>query len=111
MSTELAWAAGFFDGEGTFYRRSRRSRKEFNIEVSQRDRRVLDRFNEAVGHGKVINRNGRGATKPHFMWVCYRREDVYSTVNKLWPYLGEVKKEQIIRATDDITGHGGSCGV
>lgn len=111
MSIELAWAGGFFDGEGTFYRRTRRKGQEFNIEVSQTDRRPLDRFCAAVGHGKVINRNGRGNIKPHYMWVCYRREQVFDVANKLWLYLSEPPKEQIIKATKEFTGHGGSCGV
>ena len=108
MVSELAWAAGFFDGEGTIYQRSRRSQKEWNIEVAQKDRRPLDRFVSAVGHGKVINRNGRGHTKPHFMYVCYKMNDREDVLNALWPYLSEPKKEQALKV---VTGHGGSCGV
>lgn len=107
VAYELAWAAGFFDGEGTVYQRSRRSKKEWNIEIAQLDRRPLDRFVNAVGKGKVISRNGRGHTKPHFMYVCYKEQDRREVIEKIWPFLSEPKQEQIHR----VTGHGGSCGV
>lgn len=107
MEFEQAWAAGFFDGEGTYYRRNRRNLKDTNIEIAQLDPRPLTRFQKAVNQGKVINRKGRGHTKPHFMWVCYRKDDVEDVVNQLWPHLSEPKKEQILKAL----GHGGSCGV
>lgn len=98
MVFEAAWAAGFFDGEGTYYRRTRRTQKECNMEVSQLDIRPLERFLSAVNEGKIISRNGRKHTKPHFMWVCYKQEDRENVVNKLWPFLSEPKKEQILRA-------------
>lgn len=105
VESELAWAAGFFDGEGCFYCRNRYGKyKYFNMEVAQLDRRPLDRFTQAVGLGKVIERKGRKTTKPHFLWALYDQEDVKMAVNKLWPYLSDPKKEQ-------ITGKGGSCGI
>jgi hypothetical protein len=62
---------------------------------------------DAVKLGKIIPRKGRGHTKPHFMYVCYKMEDREDVINKLWPFLAEPKKEQILR----VLGHGGSCGV
>ena len=99
MVSELAWAAGFFDGEGTVYCRTRHQKYKYvNAEVAQRDRRPLDRFCAAVGLGKVIDRKGRGNTKPHYMWVCYTQEDIKTVFEKLWPFLSDPKKEQYERA-------------
>jgi hypothetical protein len=106
--SELAWAAGFFDGEGTIYNRTRKQKYSYyNLEIAQRDIRPLERFLAAVGEGKIIPRKARGRTKEHFMWVCWQQEGVMSILNKLWPYLSEPKKEQTI----NVTGKGGSCGV
>jgi hypothetical protein len=56
-SEEVAWAAGFFDGEGTTgtYRDGSTTTKRCRIQISasQNDREVLDRFAMIVGVGKV----------------------------------------------------------
>lgn len=105
VECELAWSAGFFDGEGTVYNRTRFKKYTYlNLEISQRDRRPLDRFCKAVGHGKIISRPSRGSTKEHFMWVCYRQQDVKEVMNKIYPYLSDPKKEQYKKAKGDISG-------
>ena len=113
MESELAWAAGFFDGEGTVYNRTRFGKYSYyNLEIAQRDPRPLIRFLDAVGLGKIIPRKSRKQTKAHHMWACWRQGDVEDILNKLWPYLSEPKKEQTCKVLNlDITGKGGSCGV
>ena len=106
MECELAWAAGFFDGEGCAYKRTYKNTYLY-LEVAQRELQPLERFIMAVGQGKITPRPKRGHTKEHWVWACYDKDGVSDVVNKLWPYLSEPKKTKIA----SITGKGGSCGV
>ena len=48
---ELAWAAGFFDGEGCFC--FSEAGQYVCVSITQTEREPLDRFERAVGLGKV----------------------------------------------------------
>ena len=96
MNTELAWAAGFFDGEGSIQLR----KTGLQLYVGQTDPRPLERFAAAVGVGKVNGpygpyaRNGTPNTwKPMYAWQVGGRkaEAVFAL---LQPFLSEPKREQ-----------------
>jgi hypothetical protein len=103
--TEIAWAAGFFDGEGhtgAMTVDGKHTRPYLRVQVGQIDRRVLDRFCAAVGAGKVGGPYGpyishtsgkTPGTKPHYVFHAYREEGE-KVLRILWPYLSDVKKEQ-----------------
>ena len=96
---ELAWAAGLFDGEGsTSVLKTQRDRYTYlRMSVSQKDRRVLDRFTKAVGVGKVyFNKRGMHS------WDCFRQDQVYNVLDLLWPYLSDAKKEQATAAKSRV---------
>ena len=102
MSTELAWCAGFIDGEGTFGIQRQKGRKSEipYIQAGQVDRRVLDRFRSAVGVGKVY---GPYAPRhPGHSPYCYYRatgaEPTRQVYELLAPYLSEAKQEQAEKA-------------
>lgn len=88
MKSELAWAAGFFDGEGTSYvaRHGRnRQHRRICITVSQKDRRPMDRFVAAVG----------GHVRENRLYVWHESSArAIEAMEKLWPYLSEPKREQ-----------------
>jgi hypothetical protein len=92
---ELAWAAGFFDGEGN----SNSSGRTFAMRISQVHREVLDRFCAAVGAGKVY---GPYPAKQENRQPQYRYEvaglSARQVYEKLRPFLGTVKKEQADKA-------------
>ena len=104
---ELAWAAGFFDGEGHIrYKRGDRHNertrytwKNILLEVAQKDRRSLDRLQKALGCGKVYGpyRNGAiGSNKEHYAYrfcLC-GFYDIKAAIDAIWPWLGEIKREQ-----------------
>ena len=92
---EHAWAAGFFDGEGTTsYSPKQQSTR---IQISQKDPALLYRFQDAVGFGDVCGpyKNGKGQV---YQYRLSRRADVIAVMQKLWPFLGDEKKEQAKRA-------------
>lgn len=102
---ELAWAAGFYDGEGSTcggVRPDRARGTRLMMSITQTDPRVLKRFKAAVGVGQVNGpydfKGNRHRQAPQWAWQCQNWRDVQVAVAKLWRFLGPVKREQIQRA-------------
>lgn len=98
--TDLAWAAGLFDGEGsTSVLKAQRDKYAYvRMSVSQKFTEVLKRFQTAVDTGKIYKANTRDI---HSLDI-YKEENVISTLNKLWPYLSEIKKNQALKAFEKV---------
>lgn len=98
---ELAWAAGFFDGEGTTNAYMQSSRPHLGtvlqLTISQVDRRTLERFLQAVGVGKIYYID-RSEGNPIHTFKVSRFELVQHVVAQLWPWLSDQKKEQATKA-------------
>jgi hypothetical protein len=94
--TELAWAAGFFDGEGHI--RFSERRYSLRMSVNQCDPRPLQRFTEAVGEGKVRpiapHKAARPTHRPMWEWDLSGYEKVTLVYLLLRPFLSESKREQ-----------------
>ena len=95
---ELAWAAGFVDGEGCFTAGAGRWPQ---IIVVQVDRRPLERLHAALGGlGAVAARPPSTRSpndKPQFEWHVRDFEGVQQALILLWPYMCEPKREQATR--------------
>jgi len=102
-SSELAWAAGFFDGEGCVfirtYQRKSGPASYLSLSVSQTDRELLERFQEAVGVGKINGpyHNGSGR-KPKYQWEVGKRPGVNQVIKVLISRISHVKRLQIQKA-------------
>jgi hypothetical protein len=86
----LAWAAGFFDGEGSLgvYYDKRDNRPFLQLNISQKDRRPLAEIAALFGFGNIrVNQQG-----VHY-WTVYTHEKVQHVVATLWPFM-RVKREQ-----------------
>jgi len=105
---ELAWAAGFFDGEGyTGFRRGnrhsdpqRRTYMGLTIPIGQKTPELLYRFQAAVGVGQVYGPYKNGAKGPNATRTAYRYaisniKDIRQIRELLSPYLGEIKRQQM----------------
>lgn len=104
LDIDGAWAAGFWDGEGSvgcYYRRDRPSWR-IACGISQRDARVLRRFCKIVGVGRVggpyIVRD-----KPMFAWYARNYEDALAVFTRLRPYLDKIKMKQFEQALKKYT--------
>lgn len=104
--TELAWAAGFIDGEGCFdanikvnYQTSKgeKKRRYLRLSVDQQNRELLDQLVRIFGLGKVYSYKGRPGSPAGHKWVCNGRVAFY-VAGQVWPYLGEQKKGDFKRA-------------
>lgn len=100
METELAWIAGFFDGEGSSYigwgwpKKDGTRSPHVYISAAQKHKAPLERIQRTLGKGSVTGPNRRGM----FTWQLQSSKDVPEVMNLLWPYLGEIKKEQYLDA-------------
>src|SRR4249920_3251973 len=98
---ELAWAAGFFDGEGYVAARlnfvGKPNKRAIVIRVDQHsdNQVVLFRFSRALGtrqkHKGDIHVNG---TKPYATFAITNFEGVQFAIALLWLYLSPLKKQQ-----------------
>lgn len=95
---ELAWAAGFFDGEGCFTsgakKGSPRAGKYPIVRITQKDRGVLDRFRRAVCLGDVRGPYTSGKTAVIYSYDAHGVEKTQAIGAMLWRFLSRVKRTQ-----------------
>lgn len=94
---ELAWAAGFMDGEGTFGWQRQLGRKPIPyVQATQVDRRPLDRLHLVLGIGKVYGPYvpKRANEQPYFYFRATGVERTLSIAELLRPWLSPPKREQ-----------------
>ena len=105
MSEELAWAGGFFDGEGSTYLEKHRTHPGHfvpRLHVTQSGwggiAPELLRFKSALGEiGKIsgASKNKRDH-KPYRRWRVYAEDQVQLAFHLLMPFIGAVKRQQAV---------------
>ena len=102
LREELAWAAGFYDGEGGLYFKQNQTKvRGLLLVIGQTDIRPLHRFQEAVGGlGKIYERSKPKSVKHKQAWVyCVGHfEVVQAVVAMMWPFMSAPKREQAVKA-------------
>jgi len=93
--SDLAWAAGLFDGEGTV-----RCKGRYRIvALSMTDESCVRRFAEAVGAGTVSGPDIRPNRKPMWLWwACSANAVVVADV--LLPYVDERNRQRLAELID-----------
>jgi hypothetical protein len=107
MSEELAWAGGFFDGEGSTYLEKHRTHAGYFVPRLHVTQSAWDavapeliRFKAAMaGKGAIsgASKNKRGG-KPYRRWRADTEDDIQFGVHLLLPFIGEVKRLQATTA-------------
>lgn len=98
IETELAWSAGFLDGEGTFgtYRESKgkRPKMRFRISCAQVHLEPLERLQRALG-GRTYGPYGpySGNRQAHYQWIVHA-DEAATAAALLKPYLSSIKSAQ-----------------
>ena len=92
---DLAWAAGFFDGEGCF---SSPRTTRFPI-ITQSELDPLERFRRAVGTGKIYapyryDQSDRWTGKPQYKYQATGLQAVQAIAEMLWFKLAAAKRDQ-----------------
>lgn len=100
---ELAWAGGFFDGEGSTYLEKHRTHAGYfvpRLYVPQSSdvgiAPELVRLKSALADIGTISgvRPGKGNWKPHRRWRVCSPQALQLGLHLLWPFIGEVKRSQ-----------------
>lgn len=88
---DIAWAAGLFEGEGTFELRNRKSGRSITgLRLGMTDLDVVERFHKVVGVGKI-----RTVQRPDpnhktlYQWSVHRMSEMEPIIVAFLPYLGK----------------------
>lgn len=90
---DRAWAAGFFEGEGSFYPNWNKLRRDgtntfrTHASLSQKDKGLLERFQRAVGGLGGITKHG--GTTGVFQWKTNRFGQAGIVLEILRPWLSQ----------------------
>jgi hypothetical protein len=102
-SEELAWAGGFFDGEGSTYLEKHRTHAGYlvpRVHVTQSSAvgiaPELLRLKTIIGDLGTISgvHPGKGASRPYRRWRVFTPAGVQLALHLLWPFIGDVKRSQ-----------------
>lgn len=115
--SEIAWAAGLFEGEGSFNSYPRRNKQGVQIRLSMSDKDVVERFARIVGVGAVHLRihastetRDRSRYKPMYEWYVYEAAEISRVTELLMPWLGERRRaraEELRKVALGVQPHNG----
>lgn len=96
MSSDIdwAWAAGFYEGEGTMV-----CNPQYNnlaLSISQKDPESLYRFMDITRVGKIYGPYKRNI----YAYSVGKRHDVFFIAARMWPWLTTRRREQFAMAFD-----------
>jgi hypothetical protein len=94
---ELAWAAGFFDGEGHFGTiKTGKNNLHLHIQVVQTVDGPLQRLQNVLGVGKIYGpyKQCKGGRRPYKQFHVDRFENVQHALCLMWPWLSAPKRAQ-----------------
>jgi hypothetical protein len=108
-----AWAAGFFDGEGSvsFVRYLSKAssgnvyqKYRLGMQAAQLDRELLDRLCQLTGLGVVCGTydttaGGFGKYR-HYRWCVSSFEEIQAAIAMFWPWLSEKRRREVCLAVN-----------
>lgn len=113
---EVAWAAGLFEGEGSFFTTKHpRGRVPYvGMQLQMVDRDTVERFHRIVGYGAVTAWQPSQESRQRV--YCWRVQSVRAVVDlipKFWPWLGERRRARaasLLAVAKDVLPNGrGHC--
>lgn len=103
-NTEIAWAAGLFEGEGCFTPAKRKDRVYPRAILAMADEEIVLRFQRAVGGiGKIRCERRAPARRDLFRWEVMARTDFDSFISLIEPYLGTRRRTALTDMLADAT--------
>src|SRR5436190_4137662 len=112
ISEELAWAGGFFDGEGSTYLEKHRTHANYYYPVLYVPQCAetgvapeLLRLKSAVGLGNIsgLRQDGPDWT-PYRRWRVVTVFKVQTALHLIWPFIGDVKRNQARQVMKTVHG-------
>jgi len=105
---ELAWAAGFFDGEGSvgLYKHNKARYKYLRLSVGQTDKEVISRFNRSIDNlGTINKRKHIPNRKPFWVVSVSGFENTQAIITMLWSWLSRPKRRQATKALGETLAY------
>jgi hypothetical protein len=115
LKTDIAWAAGLFEGEGSITARSYETKKygltyQIAMELVSSDLDVIEKFLRIVNCGAVHPYNkGIKGTLPHhkqcYCWGLTNRSEIRRILDSFMPYLGMrrmMKAKEVLGHMDEF---------
>lgn len=99
---DLAWLAGFFDGEGCVHCHqydNAHNTVRIVLRVAQNAflPETLDKIYRITGRGNFhTHHSRRGRENPITTWTAASFEDVQYVMASIWPWLSDIKKQKYI---------------
>lgn len=102
--SDLSWAAGLFEGEGSIHICSSRKRyKQLRAKVNMIDRDVIYRFAKILGFGRIhVVKPRQSHHKKQWSWMTTHYEEVQWLVILFWKYFGRRRRAQAKRTLRDM---------
>jgi len=94
---DLAWAAGFFDGEGWANRKERGVQSRINQADPDGVPDVLRKFRRIVGVGRIKGPLIMEGKQPLYYWEATSRPDIARVAELIGPWLCPVKRAEFKR--------------
>lgn len=95
--TNIAYIAGFFDGEGCIYGRGTGSfakRPSIRIQITQKFPNILKKMQKVTNLGKVRQRSSQRSTGS-YMYIITGRKNVSKFIKLILPY-SIIKRQQLL---------------
>ena len=92
--TDIVWAAGLFEGEGSIFT-SNRNKAEKYIAINMTDKDVMQKFVSVVGYGNLLGPY-KGTNKPYWQWKCGKKSEVLRILKMFLPHFGIRRADKAI---------------
>lgn len=104
--TELAWAAGLFEGEGCINGYVNKSgERGIQLMLRMTDEDVVQRFQSVIGFGNIHKRAPlQSHHKRSYLWHVGSFERAQAVIAALWPWLGRRRRATAKRVLREYVG-------
>ena len=100
MKTNLSWAAGLYEGEGTVSFMNTRGYSYPLIQLSMTDKDVVQRFGDEIGYGKMYQLKTLPSGKECWRWAVGAKKEVRAVMAMLLPHLGTRRAHKALDVLD-----------
>ena len=102
--TDVAWAAGFFEGEGCI--KAQKNGRFEVLSLNNTDKDVIERFVNIVNYGNLCGpytTKKKPTYKPYWSWAVGKKAEVKRILEMFLPYLGKRRKQRAEQALYHLT--------
>ena len=103
-STQIAWAAGLFEGEGCMSFKHNGNGKIYpRLYLKMTDKDVVEKFASTVGYGNVnLVPSPRSEWKDAFAWEISKMSEVRRIISSFLPFFGDRRAHKALDILDSL---------